>query len=44
MIGYSGHGHFDLGAYENYLSGNITDYALPQEEIDGAEQYLCNWE
>ncbi|HCA45860.1 MAG TPA: TrpB-like pyridoxal phosphate-dependent enzyme, partial [Armatimonadetes bacterium] len=44
VIGYSGHGHFDLGAYENYLSGNITDYALPQEEIDAAEQYLCNWE
>ncbi len=22
----SGHGHFDLAAYENYLSGNLADY------------------
>ncbi|MGI5819341.1 MAG: TrpB-like pyridoxal phosphate-dependent enzyme [Armatimonadota bacterium] len=44
VIGYSGHGHFDLGAYENYFSGNLTDYELPQEEIDAAEDYLCQWE
>ena len=22
----SGHGHFDLAAYENYLSGKLQDY------------------
>jgi tryptophan synthase beta chain len=29
----SGHGHFDLSAYENYLSGKLQDYELPDEEI-----------
>ena len=44
VIGYSGHGHFDLSAYENFLSGKLVDYALPQEEIDAARDYLCQWE
>lgn len=44
VIGYSGHGHFDLGAYENYFSGNLVDYDLPQEEIEAAAAYLCQWE
>jgi len=30
----SGHGHFDLAAYEVYLSGKLVDYELPQSEID----------
>jgi len=29
----SGHGHFDLGAYDNYLSGEIVDYDYPEESI-----------
>ncbi len=36
VIAYSGHGHFDLAAYDAYLSGEIEDYQLPQEEIDRA--------
>ncbi len=36
LIGYSGHGHFDLAAYDQYLSGNMVDYELPQEKIDAA--------
>jgi tryptophan synthase beta chain len=32
----SGHGHFDLAAYEKYLSGNLEDYELPEEEIKAA--------
>ena len=32
----SGHGHFDLGAYDAYFAGELQDYALPQEEIDQA--------
>ncbi len=40
VIGYSGHGHFDMAAYEHYLSGDMTDYALPQEQIDEAATYL----
>ena len=26
----------DLGAYENYLRGNLADHELPQEQIDAA--------
>jgi len=32
----SGHGHFDLGAYEAYLEGKLEDYELAQEKIDAA--------
>ncbi|MEV1249480.1 TrpB-like pyridoxal phosphate-dependent enzyme [Nonomuraea sp. NPDC050022] len=31
-----GHGHFDLAAYDRYLSGRMEDYPLPQERIDEA--------
>jgi tryptophan synthase beta chain len=32
----SGHGHFDMSAYEAFLSNNIQDLKLPQNEIDRA--------
>jgi tryptophan synthase beta chain len=32
----SGHGHFDMAAYERYLAGKLEDYELPQAEIDRA--------
>ena len=31
-----GHGHFDMAAYERYLSGEMTDFDLPQDRIDAA--------
>jgi tryptophan synthase beta chain len=31
-----GHGHFDMVAYEKYLSGEMTDFELPQDRIDEA--------
>ncbi|MEU8245758.1 TrpB-like pyridoxal phosphate-dependent enzyme [Nonomuraea sp. NPDC048916] len=31
-----GHGHFDLAAYDRYLSGAMEDFSLPQERIDTA--------
>ncbi len=31
-----GHGHFDLSAYERYLSGEMSDFTLTQERIDEA--------
>ena len=31
-----GHGHLDLAAYEQYLSGEMVDYELPQDQIDAA--------
>ncbi|HZT30448.1 MAG TPA: TrpB-like pyridoxal phosphate-dependent enzyme [Bryobacteraceae bacterium] len=32
----SGHGHFDMSAYDNYLSGKLQDYEHPGKEIDEA--------
>jgi tryptophan synthase beta chain len=29
----SGHGHFDLGAYDAYLTGRLEDFAYPEEKI-----------
>jgi tryptophan synthase beta chain len=34
LFNLSGHGHFDMGAYDNYLSGKLVDYEYPQEEIE----------
>ena len=31
---YSGHGHFDLGGYDKYLAGELTDYSYPEHEIE----------
>jgi len=32
----SGHGHFDMGAYDSYFSGKLEDFALPEEAIQAA--------
>ena len=36
LIGLSGHGHFDLAAYDAYATGILEDYEHPQDEIDRA--------
>ena len=36
----SGHGHFDLGAYESYLQGRLEDYEYPEQEIAEAMDRL----
>jgi predicted alternative tryptophan synthase beta-subunit len=36
LFNLSGHGHFDLGAYDAYFSGQLQNYELPQEQIDRA--------
>ncbi len=36
----SGHGHFDMASYEKYLAGQLTDFELPQKEIDRAIEAL----
>lgn len=33
LFNLSGHGHFDLAAYNEYLSGDLEDSAFPEEEI-----------
>jgi len=40
LIAHSGHGHFDLSAYEKYLSGQLVDYAYPEEEVRKAQAEL----
>ncbi len=36
LIGVSGHGHFDLAAYDTYLSGSMQDYEHPEAAIEEA--------
>ncbi len=36
LFNLSGHGHFDMGAYDAYLHGKLKDYAYPQEQIEQA--------
>lgn len=36
LFNLCGHGHFDMAAYDAYLSGKLEDYEYPQEEIDSA--------
>lgn len=36
----SGHGHFDLAAYDAYLAGKLEDYDYPEEEVREALKYL----
>jgi tryptophan synthase beta chain len=36
VFNLSGHGHFDLSAYENYLAGNLQDYDYPLEKVEEA--------
>lgn len=33
VFNLSGHGHFDLGAYDAYHKGELEDYEYPEEEI-----------
>ncbi|UNC93804.1 TrpB-like pyridoxal phosphate-dependent enzyme [Candidatus Contubernalis alkalaceticus] len=33
LFNLSGHGHFDLTAYDDYLAGKLTDYEYPEEAI-----------
>jgi len=32
----SGHGHFDMGAYEKYFAGDLVDYEYPEEKVQEA--------
>lgn len=34
LFNLCGHGHFDLSAYEQYLSGKLVDYEVTQEDIN----------
>jgi len=40
LFNHSGHGHFDMGAYEAYLAGKLVDYEYPEEKIAKALEEL----
>ena len=40
LFNLSGHGYFDMTAYQAYLAGELSDHDYPQEEIDRAMQDL----
>ena len=40
LLAHSGHGHFDMSAYEAYLSGKLTDYAYPEDMVKEALKSL----
>jgi tryptophan synthase beta chain len=40
LFNLSGHGHFDMAAYEQYFSGKLEDYEYPEKEILKAEKDL----
>ena len=40
VFNWSGHGLMDLTGYQAYFEGKLSDYALPQEDIDKAEAEL----
>ena len=40
LFNLSGHGHFDLGAYESYLTGKLEDYEYPEEAVKEAMRKL----
>ena len=36
LFNHSGHGHFDMAAYDAYLSGKLSDYEYPAEKVKEA--------
>ena len=41
LFNLCGHGNFDMAAYDAYLSGEMVDHELPQEELDRAAADLA---
>ena len=40
LFNLSGHGHFDLGAYDRYFAGDLEDYEYPVEKVKEAMGHL----
>jgi len=36
VYNHSGHGHFDMAAYQAYFEGKLEDYDYPEEKIRAA--------
>ncbi|MDQ7840236.1 MAG: TrpB-like pyridoxal phosphate-dependent enzyme [bacterium] len=41
LFGLSGHGHFDMAAYEAHLAGRLEDFAYPEDAIKAAMRDLA---
>ena len=42
VFNFSGHGHFDLAAYDAFFQNKLQDYEYPEEEIEKAMRELPN--
>src|SRR2546429_32372 len=40
LFNLSGHGHFDLKAYEDFLAGRLEDFAYPRQQVEQAVREL----
>jgi tryptophan synthase beta chain len=40
LFNLSGHGHFDMGAYDSYFAGKLQDYEYPAEAVAAAQQRM----
>ena len=40
LFNLSGHGNFDMGAYEAYLAGKLEDFDYPEQAVKAAMQEL----
>jgi len=43
LFNLSGHGHFDMTAYDAYLSGKLEDYELEDTVLKSAEKCIPKW-
>lgn len=43
LFNYSGHGLMDLVGYDKFLSGELTDYELPEEELQKYLKDIANF-
>lgn len=40
LFNLSGHGHFDMSAYDNYFAGKLQDYEYPADAVAAAQERL----
>nr|WP_281491980.1 hypothetical protein [Desulfosarcina cetonica] len=43
VVSFSGHGLLDLGAYEKYFAGELSDFTLEDADIAKSTEILKNY-
>ena len=43
LFNLSGHGHFDMAAYDAYFAGKLKDHRLPEDEIKGTLEMIKDY-